>query len=257
MSSSLLHEWGVKGIKVDFFQSDKQDVIGLYQGLLRDAADQQIMLDFHGCTLPRGWQRTYPHLMSMEGVRGEECYIFDPQYPERAPVQNTILPFTRNAVGPMDYTPVGFSDNRYPHLTTWAHELALCVLFESGWLCFADKAEAYLGLPEAPKQFLKTVPVAWDETRFVDGYPGQFAVLARRKGDTWYLAGVNGENRRREFRVQTSGWLPAGQFELTTITDGVDARSFKSAGGPLAAASEFSVSALPRGGFVAVLKPAR
>ena len=254
---NLLHEWGVKGIKVDFFQSDKQDVIGLYQGIMQDAAEQKIMVDFHGCTLPRGWQRTYPNLMSMEGVRGEECYIFDPQYPERAPSQNTILPFTRNVVGPMDYTPVGFSDNRYPHLTTWAHELALCVLFESGLLHFTDKAEAYLSLPDAPKDFIKHVPVAWDETRFVDGYPGKFAVLARRKGNTWYVAGVNGENRPREIRVDSKGWLPDGRFDLTTITDGGDGHSFKSATGPTETASGFTVNTLPRGGFVAVLKPAK
>lgn len=120
------------------------------------------MVNFHGCTLPRGWERTWPHLMSMEAVRGEECYIFDPKYPESAPGQNTILPFTRNAVGPMDYTPVGLSDNKHPHLTTFAHELALSVLFESGWVHFTDKAESYLELPRVPKEFLKQVPVAWD-----------------------------------------------------------------------------------------------
>jgi alpha-glucosidase len=165
----MLKKWGVKGIKVDFFQSDKQDVINLYHGILQDAADFQIMVNFHGCTLPRGWERTWPHLMSMEAVRGEECYIFDPKYPERAPMQNTIIPFTRNVVGPMDYTPVTFSDNRNPRRTTAAHELALAVLFETGWIHFADKAGSYLNLPAAPKEFLKHVPVAWDDTRFVAG----------------------------------------------------------------------------------------
>ena len=250
----LLHDWGVKGIKVDFFQSDKQDVIGLYHGLMRDAAEHQIMVNFHGCTLPRGWQRTYPHLMSMEGVRGEECYIFDPQYPDRAPAQNTILPFTRNAVGPMDYTPVGLSDNRYPHKTTWAHELALSVLFETGWLHFTDKAEAYLSLPPIPKQFLKTVPVAWDETRFVAGYPGQFAVLARRQKDAWYIAGVNGENMPREIQVPAGAWLPGSRVELTLIADGADGHSFKSTTQTIDSAAGFTVTTLPRGGFAAVIK---
>jgi alpha-glucosidase len=250
----MLREWGVKGIKVDFFQSDKQDVIGLYQGILQDSADKHIMMNFHGCTLPRGWERTYPHLMSMEAVRGEECYIFDEKFPERAPVQNTITPFTRNAVGPMDYTPVTFSDNRYARLNTSVHELALSVLFETGWLHFADKAESYLSLPPVPKQFLKEVPVAWDDTRFVDGYPGQWVSLARRKGDTWYLVGVNGENRPRSARIQPGDWLKRGRYELTTIGDGAEARSFDCATRPWEAGQSFEVKMAPRGGFVAVLK---
>jgi hypothetical protein len=253
----LLKKWGVKGIKVDFFQSDKQNVIALYHGLLQDAADFQIMLNFHGCTLPRGWERTWPHLMSMEAVRGAECYIFDPKYPERAPVQNTILPFARNAVGPMDFTPVTLSDNKYPHLTSVAHELALSVIFESGWLHFADKAEAYLNLPTAPKEFLKRVPVAWDDTRFVAGHPGQFVVLARRKGNTWYLAAINGQNEPRSLDVPTKPWLPAGRYEMVRIGDGADARSFDSQMQTLEASGTINVKLAPRGGFVATLKPAK
>lgn len=251
----MLKEWGVKGIKVDFFQSDKQEVIGLYRAMLKDSAVHQIMINFHGCTLPRGWERTYPQLMSMEAVRGEECYIFDPKYPEAAPVQNTIIPFTRNAVGPMDYTPVGLSDNRYPHLTTSAHELALAVLFETGWLHFADKPESYLQLPPEPKQFLKEVPTAWDEVRFVDGYPGQFAILARRKGQTWYVAGVNGENRPREAVVPTGKWLANGRYQVTTIADGETPRSLRSKTGNAEGPQELKVLMLPRGGFVIILKP--
>jgi alpha-glucosidase len=253
----LLKKWGVKGIKVDFFQSDKQNVIALYHDILRDAADFQIMINFHGCTLPRGWERTWPHLMSMEAVRGEECYIFDPKFPERAPVQNTITPFTRNAVGPMDYTPVGFSDNRHPHLTTFAHELALAVLFESGWLHFADRAESYLRLPTAAKEFLKHVPVAWDDTRFIAGHPGQFVVLARRKGDTWYLAGVNGQNHPRETHIQQGTWLPAGYREFTLIGDGKNARSFATATERIDSRDGFTAKMLPYGGFVATLKTAK
>ena len=250
----MLREWGVKGIKVDFFQSDKQDVMGLYQGILQDSADKHIMMNFHGCTLPRGWERTYPHLMSTEAVRGEECYIFDPKFPERAPVQNTITPFTRNVVGPMDYTPVSLSDNRYPRLNTSVHELALAVLFESGWVHFADKAESYLSLPPVPKQFLKEVPVAWDDTRFVEGYPGQSVTLARRKGEAWYLVGVNGENRPRSARIQPGDWLKRGRYELTTIGDAVEAHGFDCATRPWEAGQSFEVKMAPRGGFVAVLK---
>lgn len=250
----LLRKWGVKGIKVDFFQSDKQDVISLYHGLLQDAADFQIMLNFHGCTLPRGWERTWPHLMSMEAVRGAECYIFDPEYPQRAPVQNTILPFTRNAVGPMDFTPVAFSDNTYPHRTTAAHELALTVVFESAWLHFADKAEAYLGLPPVPQEFLKRVPVTWEETRFLDGMPGQFVALARRQGDTWYVGAINGQEQALRLSLATQGWLPGGRYEVARIGDGADARSFDSQTQLLEAAAPLEVSLAPRGGFVATLR---
>lgn len=253
----LLRKWGVKGVKVDFFQSDKQNVIGLYHDLMRDAAAAQIMVNFHGCTLPRGWSRTYPNLMAMEAVRGEECYIFDPQFPARAPGQNTITPFGRNVVGPMDYTPVGFSDNRYPHLTTYAHELALAALFESGWLHFADKPEAYLDLPTAPKQFLQTVPVTWDDTRFVAGYPGQFVVLARRHGDTWYLAGVNGGATGREETLSLGVWPQLAAGELTLIQDGADARSFSTQTRHWSPGERLTVKMLPYGGFTGILKPAR
>jgi hypothetical protein len=250
----MLKDWGVKGVKVDFLQSDKQNVISLYHSIMQDAAAHKIMVNFHGCTLPRGWDRTYPHLMSMEAVRGEECYIFDSKYPEMAPGQNTILPFTRNAVGPMDYTPVGFSNNQYPHLTTYGHELALSVVFESGWLHFTDRAEAYRGLPAAPKEFLKNVPVAWDDTRFVDGYPGKFVVLARRKADTWYLAGVNGEKAPRRVEVKPGSWLEKGNYTLSTIVDGADGKSFRDAQQAFVGGNSFAVDMLPYGGFVGVLK---
>jgi len=182
---AMLKKWGIKGVKVDFFQSDKQNIIQLYHDILKDAADYQIMVNFHGCTLPRGWSRTYPHLMTMEAMRGEECYSFDKLYPKMALTLNTIIPFTRNVVGPMDYTPVMFWDNVYPHLTTYAHELALAVVYESGWMHFADGTKAYLELPEAPRQFLKDVPAAWDDTKFIEGYPGKYIFIARRKGNQW------------------------------------------------------------------------
>ena len=251
----LLQKWDVKGVKIDFFQSDKQEVMGLYEGILRDAAARKIMVNFHGCTLPRGWERTYPHLMSMEAVRGEECYIFDSQYPDKAPIQNTILPFTRNAVGPMDYTPAGLSDNRYPHKTTVAHELALTVVLETGWLHFADGVAAYRGLPPEPKEFLKGLPVAWDDTRFVDGYPGKFVVVARQKGNAWYFAGINAENRPQEFKVVPGTWLGAGQYKLRTIADGAGAREFGGGTQEFRAGGSFTVKVLPYGGFVAVLQP--
>jgi alpha-glucosidase len=185
-------QWGVAGIKVDFFHSDKQDGIARYLDILSDAAEHRIMVNFHGCTIPRGWTRTWPHLMTMEGVRGAETYIFDEQFPAVAPRHNTILPFTRNAVGPMDYTPVTFSDNRHPHLTTRGHELALAVVFESGLLHLADSDRSYRSLPPAAAGVLSRVPVAWDETRCLAGTPGSHVVIARRRGQDWFVAGING-----------------------------------------------------------------
>ena len=249
-----LTQKGVKGAKIDFFQSDKQDVIALYQGILHDAAEKKIMVNFHGCTLPRGWERTYPNLMSMEAVRGEECYIFDETYPRRAPVQNTVLPFARNAVGPMDYTPVGLTDNRYPHQTTWAHEIALPIIFESGWLHFTDRAEAYLGLPEMPKQFLKEVPVTWDETRFLDGYPGQYVIIARRHGERWYLAGINGSDQPIKKQTPIPPWLGTGQREIRLITDGATARSFSTDHHSIRGGDSLDLNLLPFGGFVAMVR---
>jgi alpha-glucosidase len=187
-----LQDIGVKGIKVDFWQSDKQQMMQYYVDLLKDAYDFELLVNFHGCTIPRGWERTYPNFMTDEAVRGAECYKFAPEYPEKAPWHNVNLVFTRNAIGPMDYTPVTFSDMDYPRLTTNAHELALSVVFQSGITHFADKPESYIGQPQEVKDFLRDIPVTWDETRFISGAPGEYVVLARRKGTDWYLAGING-----------------------------------------------------------------
>lgn len=251
----MLKQWGVKGVKVDFFQSDKPEIMALYHAILKDAADAKIMVNFHGCTLPRGWSRTWPHLMSMEAVRGEECYLFDAQFPDRAPVQNTITPFTRNAVGPMDYTPMGLGKAKHARKTTDAHELALTVLFETGWLHFADDPDVYRNLPDEPQQFIREVPVAWDDTRFVAGYPGRDVCLARRKGDTWYLAGVNGQTTARQQTLDLRKFLPAGKYEMTLIADGQEPRQLESNSRSVTPAEPLKVRMLPRGGFVARFTP--
>jgi hypothetical protein len=244
-----LQQMGVKGIKVDFFQSDKQPVIGEYFDILKDAADHQIMVNFHGCTIPRGWSRTWPNLVSMESVRGAESYIFAADYPEGTLLHNAILPFTRNVIGPMDYTPATFSNQRYPHLTTYAYELALPVVFESGITHLADRVAAYRGLPAAPKQFLKDVPAAWDETRFVSGYPGDEVVLARRRGEVWYVGGINGEKKAKTLPVDLS-FLKDGDYQATVITDGKDAKSFTSTTRSVTRTAKEAVQVLPLGGFV-------
>lgn len=217
---------GIKGIKVDFFQSDKQEIIRQYLEILEDAARYHLLVNFHGCTLPRGWRRTWPNLVTMESVRGGESYKFDARFPEMAPAHLTIVPFTRNAVGPVDYTTGGFSDHRYPHLTTFGFEMALPVLLESGIMHHMDTPEMTLGLPPFAVQFFREIPVAWDETRYIAGYPGKDAVIARRKGERWYMAGINGEAREKEMVLDLSktGDLPG---EIRLITDGDSSRELR------------------------------
>ncbi len=247
-----LREWGVKGVKVDFFQSDKQNVMQLYRDILKDAAEFKLLVNFHGCTLPRGWSRTYPHLLAMEAVRGAECYTFDKEYPAAAFWHNTILPFTRNVVGPMDYTPVAFTNGGNAPLTTWAHELALAVVFESGLLHFADRPSAYLDLPAPAKRVLRTVPVAWDDTRYVAGEPGSMAVLARRHGTDWYVGGINGLGRDRT-ETYVLEFLGEGEYEMTVIGDVTNNTGFAAATKTVTRADALQMELFPRGGFVAVL----
>jgi alpha-glucosidase len=244
-----LARWGVVGVKVDFFHSDKQDGIGRYLGILADAAEHRVMVNFHGCTIPRGWSRTWPHLMTMEGVRGGETYLFNPDFPAVAASHNAILPFTRNAVGPMDYTPVTFGDVTHPHLTTNAHELALAVVFESGLLHFADSAEAYRSLPPHVADVLRGVPVVWDETRFLVAEPGECVVVARRRGDDWWVAGINGREQPRTLELDLTTLRPgswrvlgdgAGRDEITARDS--DARD---------GAGRLRVDLAARGGFLA------
>lgn len=189
-----LDSMGVKGVKIDFFPGDTQETMAYCIDLLKSAAKYHLLVNFHGATIPRGWQRTYPNLMSTEAVRGAEWYNNGPDFTEPAASHNATLPFTRNVVGSMDYTPCTFSDSQFPHITTNAHELALTVLFESGIQHLADKPESYYAQPQKVQDFLSNLPSAWDDTKLIDGYPGDFAVLARRKGDRWYIGCVNGGN---------------------------------------------------------------
>lgn len=248
-----LAAWGVKGVKVDFFQSDKPGIIKQYFEILQDAADNKIMVNFHGCTLPRGWNRTWPNLVSMESVRGAECYGFDSLFTDHAPWHNAVLPFTRNVVGSMDYTPVTLSDQKFPHITTYGHELALPIIFESGMLHFADRAGIYLNLPEEPRDFLKKVPVVWDESLLLDGEPGKFCIMARRYGDVWYVGGINGTPGALSRDIDLSR-LGNKDYAVLTITDGDGPREFTSTKSTIRAAEKLRVNLLPFGGFVALLK---
>ena len=249
-----LRDMGVRGVKIDFFNSDKQDVIRLYLDIARDAADYGILVNTHGCTLPRGWQRTWPNYISMEGVRGAELYG-TPTYPPRAVWLNCLYPYTRNVVGPMDYTPVIFDDYspEIAHITTFGHELALSVIFECGIQHFADRKESYLAQPQYVIDYLRKVPVTWDDTRYISGYPARDLVLARRHGDSWYVAGINGEMREKTFRF-TLPFLPDGQYTLTIITDDAQPRKWQQYSIKIDNRSEVSIPVLPAGGFTATIQ---
>jgi len=250
-----LNKLGIVGVKIDFFESEKQDMIKYYLDILEDAAQFKIMVYFHGCIVPRGWERTYPQLMTYEGVRGAEWYNNGPEFTASAPAHNATLPFTRNVIGSMDYTPVTFTNSQYPHITSYGHELALSVVFESGFQHLADRPEGYYALPDAAKTFLKDVPNAWDNTKLLDGYPGQDIILARQKDDKWYIGGINGENSEK-IKTLKFDFLPENSsYKLTLIADGNHDKDFKVQYMVVNKSSSVAVKLLRRGGFVACLTP--
>lgn len=209
----LWKSWGIRGVKLDFMDSDTQERLAWYDAVLADTARLRLLVNFHGATLPRGIERTWPHVLTVEAVAGAELYKIDPK--RIGPDVNATYPFTRNAVGTMDYTPVTFStaDRR----TSDAHELALAVVYESGVQHFADSPGSYARHPEAA-DLLASVPAVWDETRLLDGEPGERAVLARRSGAAWYLGGITAGNRAQtaDFRL---GMLPPGRHLLEVFRD--------------------------------------
>lgn len=244
-----LEQMGATGIKVDFFLPDGHEMVDYYLDILEDAARHHLLVDFHGCTIPRGWSRTWPNLMSMEAVYGAEWYNNNRRMTNAAAAHNATLPFTRNVIGPMDYTPCTFTDSQNPHITTDCHELALPILFESGLQHMADRPEAYLNLPEPVKELLSGLPSAWDDTRLLAGYPGECAVIARRSGDTWYIAGINGTNEELTIEPDYSR-IGKSVVLKTLITDrGSEPGQGFNMGQNVQAAR---MTLPPRGGFVAV-----
>jgi len=246
---------GVKGIAVEMPPSDKQAVIALYEDILRDAAASHLLVTLRGSTIPRGWQRTFPNLLSMEAVKGARWYA-DSAFDENAALYNTIYPFTRNVIGPMDYTPMIFGNvpGLFEHLTTNPHELALSVVFESGLQHFVSTPAMIDKQPEFVQDFLRVVPTVWDETRFVDGFPGKFVVLARRRGPDWYVGAITADTLVSVVEVPLR-FLGAGDFSVGLISDGDDYDQFASNSETLTNRDTMTVELAPRGGFVARIKP--
>ena len=219
---------GIKGIKVDFFGGDKQFYMQYVEDILKDANDYGLTVNFHGTTLPRGWDRIYPNFVTDESVKGMEFVTFGQLDADKQPNHCATLPFLRNVVGPMDFTPVILSERLGPNRnsgpirrTTMAFELALPVVFFSGVQHFGLVPEDLNKLPREVIQYLKEVPTTWDETRFLDGYPGHECVVARRSGKTWYIAGINGEDVVKTLSFETHTFLKKNQKGLL-ITDRTD-----------------------------------
>ena len=184
---------GVSGIKIDFVNSYVQKACNFRQSCLSDAARHQLLVSFHGEYTPRGERRTYPNLMTQEGIKGAEYYLFASDNDIPTPQHNATVPYTRNVVGPIDYTPTAYSTPR--RITTYAHETALPFVYESGWMVMCDKPEYYLNSPARP--VLQEIEASWDEIRHLAGYPGEYTVIARRKGQKWTVGAINAGAARK------------------------------------------------------------
>jgi len=200
---------GVKGIKVDFFGGDKQETMKLYEDILVDANEYGLMVIFHGCTLPRGWERMYPNYVASEAVLDSENLIFNQHYHDNEAYNACLHPFIRNAVGSMDFGPVLLNrrlnrnnDGGSVRKTSDVFQLATAVLYQSPVQMFALTPNNLNDYPAFVIDFMKQIPTTWDETVFIDGYPGKYVVLARRHADKWYVVAVNAEADTKKITVK-------------------------------------------------------
>lgn len=189
---------GVDAIKVDFFGGDKQETMRLYEDILSDAADYGIDVVFHGCTLPRGWERMYPNFVGSEAVLASENMIFDQVFCDKEALHATLHPFIRNSAAIMEYGGSFLNkrmnkgnDGGNVRRTTDAFQLAVAVLFQNPVQNFALAPNNLTDAPAVAIDFMKNVPTTWDDTKYIAGEPGKYVVIARRHGDTWYVAGVS------------------------------------------------------------------
>ncbi|SHF78501.1 glycoside hydrolase family 97 protein [Dysgonomonas macrotermitis] len=215
-----LQSIGVKGIKVDFFGGDKQVTMRLYEDILTDANRCGIHVNFHGATLPRGWEKMYPNHMTSEAVLGSENIIFQQKYADMEAFTSTILPFTRNTTAAMDFGPLYLNkilskDQKKgsKRVTTDAFQLATAVIYQSGIQHLGITPNILDEQPDYVLDFIKYVPATWDETRFVDGYPGKYVVMARRTGNQWYIAATNAEKSAKTLKLSLP-WLAGKQLNM-------------------------------------------
>ncbi len=223
----LYHQWGVKGVKIDFMDRDDQDMVNWYRRIIKATAENELMLDFHGAYKPDGIERTYPHMLTREGVLGSEYYKFSDKV---TPEHNVTLAYTRLLAGQMDYTPGGFLNvtqkqfkQQSPTLVsnTRAAELAKFVVYESPFMCFCDHPKNVYG--QVGEDFVQQVPTTWDDIHFVGGTPDTYVALAKKSGEKWYVGIIN-NSKQRDIKLDLS-FLPKGTYQLEYWKDGKKANT--------------------------------
>jgi hypothetical protein len=217
---------GIAGIKVDFFGGDKQMTMKLYEDILSDANRYGLQVIFHGCTLPRGWEKIYPNFVASEAVLASENVFFNEQSAIREPFDLTLHPFCRNSLASMDWGGIIMNrylsrDNKSRHSrkTTDVFEMASGIIMQTAVQCVAMQPNNLEELPKVEIDFLKELPTTWDETVFIDGYPGKYVVLARRHEDNWYIAGLNAEKNVKELTLELPMLTPESKVNYYTDDD--------------------------------------
>ncbi len=256
------NEWGVKGLKIDFMDRSDQWMVNYYERVAREAAKHHLFVDFHGSFKPAGLEYKYPNVLSYEGVRGMEqmggCY----------PDNSLYLPFMRNAVGPMDYTPgamISMQPNVYrserpnaASIGTRAYQLALFVVFESGLQMLADNPTLYYRNEDCTR-FITQVPVTWDETVALEAKAGEYVIVAKRKGDKWFIGGMtnNGE-KEREFTIKLDFLNKDRSYQMTSFEDGINAgrqaMDYRCKSAQVKAGEQLTIKMVRNGGFAAVIE---
>ena len=256
------NEWGVKGLKIDFMDRSDQWMVNYYERVAREAAKNNLFVDFHGSFKPAGLEYKYPNVLSYEGVRGME------QMGGCRPDNSLYLPFMRNAVGPMDYTPgamISMQPDVYSaerpnaaSIGTRAYQLALFVVFESGLQMLADNPTLYYRNEDCTR-FITQVPVTWDETVALEAKTGEYVIVAKRKGDKWYIGGItnNGE-AKREFTVSLDFLKQNRSYQMTSFEDGINAgrqaMDYRCKSSQVKVGDSLTITMARNGGFAAIIE---
>lgn len=260
---ALYEKWGVAGVKIDFMDRNDQEMVNFYHRVAKTAAKHHLVVDFHGAYVPDGFSRTYPNLITREGVLGNEYNKWSNRI---TPLHCLTLPFTRMLAGEMDFTPGGFlndqpdqfkvvgGDSPAPHVMgTRCFQLAMMVVYESAFQVFCESPYNVRNQPGS--DFLKGIPTTWDETKVLEGMPGENIVVARRSGDTWYLGGMS--LNKRKYNI-TPDFLSTGDYQAIMWSDAPDGdknpRKLVRKEITVNSQTPISISVAPNGGFVAVLK---
>ncbi len=258
----LYEKWGISGVKIDFMDRDDQEMVNFYQQVVKKAAQHHLLVDFHGAYKPTGLQRTYPNLVTREGVMGNEYNKWSNRV---TPEHKLTLPFTRMLAGPMDFTPGGFrhaskatfrAQDVAPFVMgTRAQELAMLVVYESPLQVLCDSPYNYRGQPGL--EFYRIVPTTWDETKVLNGQVGEFITMARKSGNRWFVGAMN-DSKARTVEVPLS-FLESGRFTLQFFADAADAADFPdriaTGNRQVSNSDRLSISLAPGGGYAAVLTP--